>query len=147
MDSSKLVSVWHGLKARCCNPKNNAFKDYGGRGITVCEEWHTDYQSFKSWALENGYARGLQVDRIDNDGPYSPENCQFVTHMENSQKRRTSKLTYADTDRIIEMSKSGMSQTDIANQFGISQSMVSQTVNKQKWKAVEDPNEEYHRPA
>ena len=74
---------------RCENPKREKYKIYGGRGISVCEEWRNPV-AFMDWAYSNGYAPGLQLDRIDNDGNYCPENCRFVTPSQNSCNRTSS---------------------------------------------------------
>lgn len=84
---TKLYKVWAAVKQRCTNPKNKAYKNYGGRGIKLCDEW-LEYEPFEKWAFENGYAEGLQLDRIDNNGGYSPDNCRFVSTVENSHNKR-----------------------------------------------------------
>ena len=84
-----LYRVWYSIKARCYNPKRERFKDWGGRGITMCEEWRNNFKAFYDWAMANGYKEGLQIDREDNDGNYTPENCRFVTAKVNSNNRRT----------------------------------------------------------
>ncbi len=83
----RLYNVWRDMKKRCYNPKRKLFHRYGGRGITVCEEWIDDFKAFHDWAMDNGYREGLQIDRIDNNKGYFPDNCRFVTHTENQQNR------------------------------------------------------------
>lgn len=87
MSRTRLYRVWASMRERCSNPKNKRFKDYGGRGISVCPEWQ-DASAFLEWANTHGYRPGLQIDRIDNDGPYEPGNCRFVTAKENAANRR-----------------------------------------------------------
>ncbi len=83
-----LYPIWQTMKQRCSNSKANGYKYYGGRGISVCKEWENNPGAFIKWAQNNGYKNGLQIDRIDNDKNYCPENCRFVTHRENSLNRR-----------------------------------------------------------
>ncbi len=80
-----LYSIWCNMKHRCNNPNNRVFYRYGGRGIRYAPEWE-EFDSFAKWALENGYKDGLSLDRIDNDGNYSPENCQWLTRQDNARK-------------------------------------------------------------
>ena len=83
-----LYEVWRSMKRRCDEPKNQQYKRYGARGISVCAEWRDDFSAFVSWANTAGYAKGLQIDRIDNDGNYCPANCRFVSAMKNANNRR-----------------------------------------------------------
>lgn len=85
---TKLYSTWRSMRERCTNPKAAYYHVYGGRGITVCEEWARDFSVFRDWALKNGYKWGLQFDRIDNDKGYSPDNCRLVTPKVNNRNTR-----------------------------------------------------------
>lgn len=87
---NKLLSRFRHMLERCYDPKNKSYYRYGGRGIEVCPEWKEDFSNFEKWALSHGYQEDLAIDRIDNDGNYSPDNCRFVTLKENNQNRRTS---------------------------------------------------------
>ncbi len=84
----KLYGVWRGIKQRCYYPKHDSFKNYGARGITMCNEWRDSFKEFFEWSIKNGYAENLEIDRIDNDSGYSPENCRYITKSENCKNRR-----------------------------------------------------------
>ena len=88
---SRLYRIWHGMKNRCYYSKNNNFKNYGARGITVCEEWKNDFQAFYEWAMANGYSENLTIDRINPNGNYSPENCKWATMLEQQHNKRNTK--------------------------------------------------------
>lgn len=88
---TKLYGLWRGILTRCGTTRPATAVYYKDRGIVMCKEWHEDYLAFKSWALENGYQVGLQIDRINNDLGYSPENCRFVTPKQQAQNRRPAK--------------------------------------------------------
>jgi hypothetical protein len=83
-----LYQVWSDMKRRCYNQNMKQYKDYGGRGISVCRIWRNDSKSFIEWALSNGWKQGLVIDRINNDGNYTPGNCRFVTRKKSAQNRR-----------------------------------------------------------
>lgn len=94
---TKLYQVWRDIKTRCLNPKVECYERYGGRGITICKEWENNFQAFYEWCTNNGYNENAefmqcQIDRIDNNGPYAPWNCRFVTAKVNANNRRKAKL-------------------------------------------------------
>jgi hypothetical protein len=87
-----LYYIWRGIVDRCCNPNDSAYKFYGQRGITICDEWRNDFLVFYHWCLDNGWKKGLQTDRINTYGCYEPSNCRFVTSKENNNNRRNNVL-------------------------------------------------------
>lgn len=94
---TRLYNIWYGMKARCKYPSHCSYKNYGGRGIKVCDEWENDFLKFRQWAMENGYdedaPRGkCTLDRIDVDGDYEPSNCRWITQKEQMSNTRKQKV-------------------------------------------------------
>ena len=90
--TSKLYSVWRAMKSRCLNSNDKYYRNYGGRGVFVCDDWLHDFAKFKQWAIGAGYKEGLSIDRIDNNSGYSPENCRWATRMQQQQNTRNNVL-------------------------------------------------------
>lgn len=84
----KLWRIWWGMKSRCYNSHNKHYKNYGARGIKMCDEWLSNYETFYDWSIENGYGKGLSIDRIDNNGNYEPNNCRWVDQSVQSYNNR-----------------------------------------------------------
>lgn len=122
----RLANVHKLMIARCTHSHHQAYKDYGGRGIYVCDEWMS-LPTFVRWGLANGSAAGLHLDRIDNDGPYSPDNCRFVTFQANMNNRRTSRYEEAFGERktVTDWSKDPRCE--------VSYAILHQRLYKQGW--------------
>src|SRR3972149_9937333 len=121
-NGTKLYTVWKAMKQRILNPKNKDYKDYGGRGITLCPEWANDYITFRNWALNNGYAEGLQINRIWNDGNYEPNNCNWITILENNRNQTKTKLSLMKANEIRELYKTGnCTQQELAEKYNVPQ--------------------------
>ena len=94
LSGSKLFRVWAEMKFRCRCKTNKSYKNYGARGITICNEW-LEFKSFYDWSMENGYKEGLTIDRIDNNQGYRPDNCRWTTYLVQSHNLRTNvHITY-----------------------------------------------------
>ena len=110
---SKINHAWANMKYRCYNKNALEYSSYGGRGIRVCDEW-MKFKPFEKWALENGYAEGLTLDRIDVDGNYEPSNCRWITMDEQMSNKRNNryieyngnKYTVAALSRVLNMNDS-----------------------------------------
>lgn len=103
----RLYSIWCTMKTRCSNKNSTKYHMYGARGIFVCAEWLHDFVAFRTWALSHGYADTLTINRINNDGPYSPENCEWVdAKTQASNTRRNKHVTLnGETHTIAEWSR------------------------------------------
>ena len=114
-NKTRLNCIFDNMKGRCCNPKSRVYSYYGGRGIKVCEEWNDrtrvrygngwsskGYIAFRKWALVNGYADNLTIDRIDPNGNYEPSNCRWVTmKVQSNNLRNNVRLTYKGRTQTI----------------------------------------------
>ena len=111
-----LYNIWTHIKQRCYNPLNDAYNDYGGRGINMCMEWKENVEAFIDWALFNGYKPGLTIERIDNDKGYYPRNCKIATRMEQANNRRSCHL--------ITFNGKTMNVSQWATELGINRSVL-----------------------
>jgi hypothetical protein len=91
ISQKKLYAIYHSMKDRCYNERNCRYKYYGGRGVTVCEDWLSGVVAFVNWALTNGYEEGLSIDRLDSSQGYHPNNCEWVSVAENSRRMNESR--------------------------------------------------------
>ena len=123
-------NIWTGMKQRCLDKNSSNYKNYGGRGITICDEWRDDFKVFYDWAHENGYSNELTIDRVDNDMGYFPENCRWVTYKEQILNQRPK-----PSCRTISVNGKRIYLQDLSRSHGI----LSQTLRKRldiyKWSA------------
>ena len=123
---SKLYTIWCGMKARCYNPKCERYKNYGARGITICDEWLHDFNAFRAWAINNGYIKDSKsgeytIDRIDINGNYEPNNCRFTNLKE--QMNNTTR------NRFIEYNGEIKTIAQWSDSTGINQSCLLRRLN------------------
>lgn len=119
-----LYTAWCAMKARCSDPNHCSYKNYGARGIKICDEW-LNFENFRKWAYSHGYSPGLQLDRIDNDGDYCPSNCKYVTRLENTNHRSS----------CVMITYKGITQSarDWDRQLGFKPDTVGQRINRFHW--------------
>ena len=127
---TRLYNIWCAMKRRCYNPNDVRYDSYGGRGITVCDEWKNSYENFQNWAIENGYdenaPRGkYTIERKDVDGNYCPDNCKWATIKEQANNTRFNHIITID----------GISKTiaQWAEHTGLSQGCIESRLNKLGW--------------
>lgn len=120
----RIHTAWKNMMERCENPHCSGYEDYGGRGITVCEEWHKFFP-FYSWSIANGYDSNLTIDRVDNDRGYSPDNCRWVTQKVNSRNRRN--------NRRITFNGKTLCVSEWAELLGITHQALSERLSSKSW--------------
>ncbi len=116
----KIYKTWEGMKQRCFNENRKGYENYGGRGITICDEWLEDFINFYNWSMENGVDLELSIDRIDVNGNYEPANCRWITFTEQQNNKRDNHLlsyngetkTIAEWERYFNFKK-GVLRTEI----------------------------------
>lgn len=122
LTNSRLYNIWSKMKDRCFRENDSAYKWYGGRGITICQEWIDDFMNFYNWSMENGYKENLTIDRINVNGNYEPDNCRWVTMKTQQNNRRDTKfLTYnGETKSVTEWCEiTGMKRNTLLNRIRI----------------------------
>lgn len=93
--NTRIYNTWNAMRQRCNNENSPSYKNYGGRGIKVCEEWESSFEAFYAWAMNNGYEDDLTIERINNDGNYEPSNCRWIPiDRQANNKRSTNYVTY-----------------------------------------------------
>ena len=127
-NGSSIYHVWHEMKERCINKNNNSYSRYGGRGITVCDEWKDSFITFKDWAFSNGYEIGLSIDRIDNNGNYEPSNCRWTDAKTQANNKRCC--------RIVEINGEKKNIAQWCEIYGICPSIVYSRIDSYGWDSI-----------
>ena len=132
----RIRNIWHSMRARCRNVND---KYYGGKGIKVCDEWDSSYETFREWALSNGYADNLTIDRINSNDNYYPENCRWATVKEQNNNNRA--------NRIVEIDGVTKTFAQWCDYYNIPQYVAENRVNKYGWdehRAFTTPTNSYN---
>lgn len=133
-----LYFVWHDMKDRCYNANYVHRHRYGGRGITVCDEWVNDFVAFYDWSIDNGWSKGLQIDRENNDGNYEPNNCRFVTSIVNVRNSSILKMNEYSVRTLKRMIRRFPEKSDaeLSKNFGISRTTVYDIRTGKTWSDI-----------
>ena len=129
MNGTRLYRIWDNIRGRTLRPSNTYWKNYGGRGITLYEPWKK-FIPFMEWALANGYSDDLFIERIDNDGPYCPENCKWTTRYEQDRNKRSNVWIDYNGERIC--------QKDLADRLGVDYHVIRYRLKTGKLKRWKD---------
>lgn len=125
VNQKRIKRAWMNMKSRCFNVNGRDYKRYGGRGISICSEWVTNYHAFYEWSVSNGYEDSLTLDRIDNDKGYSPDNCRWTTwKVQENNKSNCARITFQ-----------GRTQTrsQWADELGIDYFLIRQRIDRMGW--------------
>ena len=140
MSGTPLHTKWRKMRERCNSKSCKDYKNYGDRGIKITKKWFY-FEDFYNWAISNGYSSGLTIDRIDNNGGYCPENCQFITMKENQVKDRkgekcyNAKLPENKVREIFDLCSSrNYTQQQAANIYGVTRANISAILVGRSWK-------------
>jgi hypothetical protein len=116
MSKTRIYREWQGMKTRCYNKNNKRYNNYGGRGITVCDEWMNNFDNFFKWSLDNNYSDDLTIDRKNNDGNYEPSNCRWVNNKIQCNNR--------NSNIVIEHNDEKLTLTELSEKKGLSIRMM-----------------------
>ena len=120
----RLYAVWRCMRTRCRNKNRRDYKYYGGRGITICDEWQ-DFAVFRQWAIGSGYGTNLTLDRRDNNGNYEPRNCHWVTRRDQMRNTRHKKYVICEFEDAISICISGKPYNQLVDEYGLSAATIS----------------------
>lgn len=130
----KLFIIYCGMRSRCYNMKSNNFHLWGGKGVSICEEWINNYEAFRDWALANGYKEGLSIDRKESDKNYEPSNCRWITQRENSSKGKMNLMRVRLVRKLYETNI--FSKERLAEIYGIRVGSVRNILSKKTWATI-----------
>lgn len=134
MSDSPQYMVWITMKKRCYNRNYDEFHNYGGRGIKVCDRWRNSFSAFYQ-DMGSRPTKNHQIDRINNDGDYEPDNCHWVLPRTNASNRRTTKLDQNKVDQIRKLYRAGnVTQKNLAKKFGVTRDTISKIVRGKTWR-------------
>lgn len=123
--NSRIYYIWCGMKSRCYNKRNKAFKNYGGRGINICDYWKSSFLNFANWSENNGYNEKLTIERIDVNGNYEPNNCKWCTYKEQNNNRRN--------NHLIEFNGKIMTLNQWSEKTGIGRATILARIDRDNW--------------
>jgi len=145
-----LHTIWSGIKRRCNKPAHAAFKWYGAKGIKMCLEWENNFKLFYDWCIENGWKKGLSIDRTDNNKGYSPENCKFIARSLNSKKRNVDSPVnhegYKNPNAKLNLESMRQLKNDLMNNrkikeliaiYNISSAQIYRIKNGLRWNSID----------
>lgn len=122
--NTRLYRIFNNMKTRCYNPKATKYEHWGGRGITICDEWLLDFKSFYDWSMSHGYTDDLTIDRKNNNISYSPDNCRWATYkIQENNRSNNHKFLY--NDQLVDSQM-------IVNKYGIKRTTFEGRI-KQGW--------------
>ena len=124
LSNSKIYKKYIQIKQRCYNERRGCFKNYGGRGITMCDEWKNDFICFYNWAINNGYKDDLSIDRIDVNGNYEPNNCRWVDIETQANNRRN--------NHIVDLNGEKYTISNISKKFNINEGTIWSRIKQGK---------------
>lgn len=152
LSKTRLFGVWHNMKGRCFNPTDKQYKWYGLRGISVCDEWKDDFLRFYRWSIDNGYAEGMSIDRINVNGNYEPNNCRWVPVNQQARNKRNVPLhdyngelitgpefarKYGMTDKFVySRLKSGKSFEDMIAEWNLSKNIPTDYIELKEYAKI-----------
>lgn len=135
-NNRKIYSVWKSMKGRCEDRLNRCYPIYGGRGITICDEWKDNVKVFCDWAIKNGWQKGLKIDRIDNDKNYEPSNCRFVDVVVSGRNRRNVKLNMVKATEIrLLRYYQNLTHKELAAKYNVSPPSIKAVLDNRIWKS------------